>query len=208
MKLKLLIRGQQTLSFNFLEQLTFTSGIKTFTETISAKYEITNLTHNSMRENVCLHFETPAREGKRNQGSETYEDMKGHCVSLGCLSNIQIQQCNIKKNISTFYIPLVCNWQFFVMSQKNRKHCANNILYDALLDSAHYLNSAIKKKYGFKFRLIVSISTNFCFWRGIIFQSMALCSKAGNAVELQVIIFMASDFLSHKHDKMLESLCM
>ena len=34
---------------------------------------------------------------------------------------------------------------------------------------------------------------------------MTLCSKAGNAVELQVIIFMASDFVSYKHDKMLES---
>ena len=140
--------------------------------------------------------------------------MKGHPVCLGCLSNIQIQQCNIfnKKNPrSTSFQYVIFNSfpknidNVFVRSLINRKHCANNVLYDALLDSAHYLNSAIKKKYGFKFRLIVSISTNFCFWRGIIFQSMALCSKAGNAVELQVIIFMASDFLSYKHDKMLES---
>ena len=81
MKLKLLIRGQQTLSFNFLEQLTFTSGTKTFTETISAKYEIINLTHNSMRENVCLHFENTCQRGKEKSGFRNLGGYEGSpCV--------------------------------------------------------------------------------------------------------------------------------
>ena len=143
MKLKLLIRGQQTLSFNFLEQLTFTSGIKTFTETISAKYEITNLTHNST--SVCLHFEITCHRGKEKSWFRNLYDMIWRVTLCAWAVWAIFRFSNAIFLMKTYprFTPLqyvIFNSfpknidNVFVMSLKNRKHCANNIAYDALLD--------------------------------------------------------------------------